>query len=126
MVEMASCRIGANVPGAAGVSSRRTNPKEESELRTPSPELMVDLMLGTLHLVPTGPGWPVFVFSSFLFFLINRILYSWYMIYNMCIACSNGIFWKGYKVTLCSRSPSFFCLTYQTVNHGLLLNSTIS
>lgn len=51
MVEMASCRIGANVPGAAGVSSRRTSPKEESELRAPSPELMVDLMLGTLHLV---------------------------------------------------------------------------
>lgn len=34
MVEMASCRIGANVPGAAGVSSHRTNPKEESELRS--------------------------------------------------------------------------------------------
>lgn len=30
MVEMASCRIGANVPGATGVSSRRTNPKEAS------------------------------------------------------------------------------------------------
>lgn len=58
MVEMASCRIAANVPGAAGVSSRRTNPKEESELRTPSlsPELMVDLMLGTLYLLLSEPA----------------------------------------------------------------------